>query len=77
MNMKITQVHDQYVLGLLDDSPLSEDSVPSNYFKLGQQFWQYVRSKKKDRVSFPTLKVGTRSISEDCEKADVLKDGAH
>ena len=72
MNMKITQVHDQYVLGLLDDSPLSEDSVPSNYFKLGKQFWQYVRSKKKDRVSFPTLKVRTRSISEDCEKADVF-----
>lgn len=69
--MKITQAHDQYVLGLLDDSPLSEDSVPSNYFKLGKQFWQYVRSKKKDRVSFLTLKVGTRSISEDCEKADV------
>lgn len=72
MNIKITQARDQYVFGLLDDSPLSEDSVPSNYFKLGKQFWQYVRSKKKDRVSFPTLKVGPRSISEDCEKADVF-----
>lgn len=52
VNMKIKQAHDQYVLGLLDDSSLSDNSVLSNYFKLGKQFWQYVRSKKKGQSQY-------------------------
>ena len=64
---KLRQAYWKYIESII--TPLEEDNEPTSGMK---RFWQFVKSKRKDRTGVATLKVNGNSISNPKDKANEL-----